>query len=213
MLRKWVGKFCTRFDVSMLYETRVGIKCSNSLMSSDRFECFASRDVQLVEAGDLQLGFDGLRDEFSLLGVALPDSPHVDLMRRMQENTEVSESDYFRRLRLGTLDFRPARPVREKNMASRRKRFIEVRSGIEAGEDEPIKVFRVAGAYFIADGKHRAAVCALLGRIVRCRDVTLALHDSFYGWVFRRMKKTPDRFQRHLHWFEAAAAATRPDQP
>jgi hypothetical protein len=120
------------------------------------------------------------------------------------------DSDYVRRIESGALDFRPRRKLCDRQLAGRRAEFLEARARIEAGDYEPITVFSLDGRHFIADGKHRAAVCALLGNGVCCRNASAGLHDSFYWWVIRKMEKTAEQYRRHIRWFESIAACSQP---
>ena len=210
MLRKWIHKACKRFDISALYCASVGIKCTNPLLASSRFNELTKPGVLELAPDRLRLGFDGLKDDFTLLNLPITDSPHFELMVRMENSKDLIDSPYASRLRAGTLDFRPQRRVAFKHLAARREKFVEARARVESGDYEPIKVITVGGDHFIADGKHRASVCALLGVQVRCLDSTAILHDSFYWWVWRKMAKMPDQFQKHIRWFEAVAAGWKP---
>ncbi|HEU0008341.1 MAG TPA: hypothetical protein VFT34_00845 [Verrucomicrobiae bacterium] len=203
MLRKWIHKVSRRFDIAALYSTTVGIKCTNPLIASSRLDGLTNPGVFELSPGELRLGFDGLRDEFTLLKMPIAESPHLDLFRRIDSGNDLHDSPYAVRLRSGTLDFRPPRRVGEKHLTARREKFFEVRQRIQAGDYEPIKIIVVRGDHFTVDGKHRAAVCALLGRQVRCLDASAAVHDSFYSWVCRKMEKTPAQFQKHICWFDA----------
>lgn len=210
MLRKWVHRICERLDVVALYSTAAGIKCVNRPVFYERLDYLAAPEIRLLVPEQLRLGFDGLKDTFSLLDTPLTESPHFDLMKRLNDGTDLRGSDYVRRIESGALDFRPPRRLRDKQLAARRADFLEMRARIEAGDYEPITVFSLDGRHYIADGKHRAAVCALLGAGVRCRDASAGLHDSFYWWVLRKMEKTAEQYRKHIRWFGAAAARPQP---
>lgn len=206
MFGKWLHKVCQRLDVALLYPTSTGIKCVNRPPYSERLSQLAGTEIIELTPGELRLGFDALKDEFTLMGVALTASPHVELMKLFAANASAEASDYVRRLRAGSLDLRAARRVTARHLLERREKFLQARARMESGPVEPVKIIRLAGANYIADGKHRAAVSALLGRPVRCVEATPAVYDSFNWWVWRKMEKTPERYQKHLRWFEAAAA-------
>src|SRR6266540_1109990 len=83
MLRKWIHKVSRRFDIAALYSTTVGIKCTNPLIASSRLDGLTNPGVFELSPGELRLGFDGLRDEFTLLKMPIAESPHLDLFRRI----------------------------------------------------------------------------------------------------------------------------------
>ena len=80
-----IGRICKRFDISILYQTKVGIKCTNQLLSSDMFKYFVSGETKYVPAKNLWLAIDGLKDSYSLIGRPVADSPHFELMQLLQE--------------------------------------------------------------------------------------------------------------------------------
>lgn len=202
---KWFQKTCERLDVAILHSTHVGLKCVNPPPYSERLAGLAGSEVFELAADKLHLSLDALKDDCTLLGVPITESPHLALMRLFNVNADAESSDYVRRLRAGTLDFRPARRVKPKHLAERREKFLAARVQLESGRQEPVIVIRLAGAHFIADGKHRAAVGALLGQPVRCVEATAAAQYSLFWWIRRKMEKTPAPYQKHLRWFEALA--------
>jgi hypothetical protein len=186
-------------DLAALRETRVGIKPVNQLLSSSSFEFFASKETSYVPANELYLGIDGMRDEYTLLGVQLSVSPHFDLMSRLQEGRSVEDSQYVRRMTAGTLDFRPAR--RSTGAAHLRDTFRMRADAISAGNVSTVKVVRAMQVLTIIDGKHTAALLAALNRAVPCMDVTPVMHDSYIAWIQRKMRRNSACYTKHLQFF------------
>ena len=201
---------CRRLDVSAFYHTPVGVKVVNPAFTSEMLE-YPLFDKPLVEekTDALLLAVDGLMDRYTLLGTAIGDSPHMSLVRALHAGEDIAANAYVRRASAGTLDRRPRHPITPHFLAYLQRSFASQIAAVESGSALPIKVLRVAGRYYIADGKHRAAVHHLLGRNVLLQDVTVALYDSFFRWFRRKMQTRPSQFREHLLFYEHADRAVR----
>jgi len=206
-----INRICKRFDVSILYQTTVGIKCTNQLVSSDMFNYFASGETKYVPAENLWLTFDGLKDSYTLLYRSVADSPHFELMQLLQKGTDLNHSDYLRRVVDGTLDFRPAKKISPNHIRFLRNSYSAKINSIQAEVYQPIKVFKVGDKYYIADGKHTAAMCALVGINAKCIDVSLVVYDSFFWWVYRKMLKNKKDYSKHIKYFGSLLKTSIPD--
>lgn len=202
MLRNFFQKTCRRLDISALYRTETGIKCHNQLLASAHFKHFETGPVFSLPPSELRIGFDGLKDPLSLLGVALPDSPHYQLAALLEAGADISRSEYVQRVARGTLDFRPAKKITGTRLENFRRHHATATAAIRAGQHPPVAVITGAGRHYVADGKHRAALCALLQAPVRCVDVSPLVHDSFFRWVHRKMRRQPAQYEKHLGWFD-----------
>jgi|LSQX01.1.fsa_nt_gb hypothetical protein len=61
---------------------------------------------------------------------------------------------------------------------------------------EPIVVYELDGKTYIFDGKHRAALCALLGKPVRCLKIDLKdLSEDFLVRVYGKMLEREEMFE------------------
>lgn len=203
MLHRLCHQLCQQFDISLLYNSRVGIKCTHQLVRSERFTRLVRGEVFQLPADELRLGFDALKDHHTLLGAALKDSPHCELVEALQSGKDIGATRYALRMAEGTLDFRPARKSGAGAAPKLRERCAQAIAAARAGNARPVMTADVAGRHHIIDGKHRAAVCAWLGAPVRCVDASLVLQDSFYWWVCRRMRRSPAEFRKHIQWFES----------
>ena len=204
MLTKALRKIFERFWMSALYETSAGIKHRNQLISSDRTGIFSTGDVFTRPAASLLTNPDFLRDEHTLLGVPIPDTPHMALAAMLRDGKDAAHSEYVRRTAKGTLDFRPAAPVGRDFVDGLRRAFESELPIVESGNYKPVAVARVGGKEYAFDGKHRAATCAVLGIDVRCIDATLFLCDSFYHWAYRKACASKNRghYRKHIEFFE-----------
>lgn len=195
---------CRWAGVSYVRHTRVGIKGVNQIISSDLFEFHRRSDPVSCSPQELLMGFDGLHDRYSMVGVPLAESAHVALMTALRAGTLDRDNDYLQRAATGTLDLRFPQRVNPGFVEALRGHFEDCRHAIAAGGTPEVKVFRFGGKYFIADGKHRAAVALVCGTDVDVVDVTTALFDSYYMWLARRMAKRPRLYARNLAFFEHA---------
>ena len=198
-----------RFGLSRVYRSSVGIKCQNQLLDSDLFTYFERGTVEHIHSDRLHIGFDALVDNLTLLGTPIADSPHVDLVERLEKGQDSGDCEYVQRVRRGTLDFRSRHAGNAAFLLSLSEACQKSRTAISINESRPIQVFNVEGKHYIANGKHRAALCVVMGIEPLCVDVSLALFDSFYWWVYQAMNRQASGFRRHLEWFDAAKRTVR----
>jgi hypothetical protein len=196
-------------DVAALYHTDVGIKARNQLVSSDLlvYPFLPRREPAETDPALLTLGIDGLRDEFTLLGTSVADSPHLALMRTLDEGRGVGDDSYVARVEVGTLDLRPPRKAARAFRERLRESFDAAAQALDRGETPVVKVVRLGDSTYVADGKHRAALAAYRGASVACEDVTPIYYDSFFAWMERVMARRPASFAKHLALFVELARA------
>ena len=193
---------CRRNDISILYSPTVGIKCVNQLIYSEMFRPFERAAPFDSRVEDLFIGFDGLKDSSTLLDVAITRSPHFEVINLLHEGKDVRSSEYVRRSINGTLDFRSARRSTPARIECLKRGFLTTLDKVVSRDCDPIRVFDLQGKLYIVDGKHRASICSILGIEPQCVDVSLGVHDSFYTWVIRKMKKNERQYEKHLYWFD-----------
>lgn len=198
-----VNGFARKFDISLLYNSSVGIKSYNQIITSDLFEYFVTKKEKILRPEQLELGLDGLKDTFSLLGTSLINSPHLDLMKKLYNSDDIINSDYMARAASGTLDFRPGRKITSGFLEHLLHKYHHSLKLVSSEAYDPIKIFCVGSKYIIADGKHTAAICALLGTQVVCLDATPLVYDSFFHWVYRKLKKDPRYYRKHMDYFDS----------
>jgi hypothetical protein len=191
-------------DVSALYHTDVGVKARNQLVSSDLlvYPFFRDQETTELDPARLVLGVDGLKDEFTLLGTSVSESPHYALMAALDGGCELDHNPYVVRVQRGALDLRPPRQPNKAFIGRLRERFAENVRALESGLTPVVKVVRLPETTYIADGKHRAALALLRNLPVVCEDATPILYDSFFAWMGRVMGKRPAEYSKHLALFE-----------
>lgn len=193
--------------VSVLYENKVGIKCFNQIISSDMFDYFITGNSQIISTDNLYFLFDGLKDHYTLIDTPLLESPHFDLVKSIITGKDIRTTEYVYRRENGTLDFRQSARIKNNYIHSLQQKFNEKVKLIESGEYDPIKIVSISGKYYIADGKHTAATCALLGTSPECVDITPVLFDSFFWWVHQKMLNSKGDYKKHMQWFKNAKKA------
>jgi hypothetical protein len=196
--------FCLfrRLYISGLYENRVGIKSYNQLVSSELFASKTHSQKLQISIDELCLPFDGLNDQFTLLGTTLKGSPHYGLVQSIRNGDDIRSCEYVCRRRRGTLDFLPSMSMNSKHLYNLKRSYVDKVTLVEEKKYNPIKVAFVSGKYYILDGKHTAATCYLLGVTPTCIDVSSAVLDSFFWWVCRKMEKSKRNYNTHLEWFQ-----------
>jgi len=201
--RKYLSRIFKRSDLSGIYFNRQGIKCYNQLISSSQLQKFATGSQFVLSTSELHIGFDGLNDTTTLLDTPIASSPHFDLVQAIDQNEARVTCDYLRRIRQGTLDFRPKNAFGA-DLENLKTKFFEMKRLSMANQIDAVKTFEIANKFYVIDGKHRAATCHLLGLDIACQDITPAIYDSFYHWIYRKMKRKSISFMKHIRWFDAA---------
>ena len=181
---------------TIIYKNKYGIKainpCSSSIREPDTSERF-------IDPALLYLDIDYLIDDYTLLDTAIPDSPHYGFMSALNGGKNIVETEYYTRYSNGYLDERTAILISKRKLESFLSTFECRKNEIANDEYNPVLVYERHGRLYIYDGKHRAAMCALLGKQVKCRFVENFL--DYDGMVKRRvelMKANRDLFSKQL---------------
>lgn len=173
-------KFCRHFHISHIFETKVGVKSISGIKAlppiplvNETFEC---------DAKDLFLGIDYLKDDYTLLGQPLIKSPHYFFMKALMDKTDLSKSEYIQRLENGTLDARVA-SKKHTSFTYYEGMFDKRMSELKRDILQPVFVYRIEGNTYLYDGKHRAALCALMDKPIVCLEVSNERFGSTIGLV------------------------------
>ncbi|NIM96334.1 MAG: hypothetical protein GTO18_21765 [Anaerolineales bacterium] len=165
-------RFFTRYFQAprlTVFETEVGVKYRFGRFDSNKFVDYVIQEVPFQSLGisfsDLVLPPDLLRDRYTLCGMALPLSPHFQLMEEIDTGTLAMGSEYMSRCKMGTLDARlPSNP----RMTDLTQQYWRQKKEMIQHETVTISVIKVSlgsrQKYVIADGKHRAAMVAYFDR-------------------------------------------------
>ena len=150
-----------------------------------------------IDPTQLYLGIDGLKDEYSLLDTNILDSPHYSLVKRLNGNLQIEESDYVLRMINGSLDERRAIIGYLKDHYFENT-FRLAYNSLQEKKYSPIITYQVNGRYYILDGKHRAATAALLGiNSVKCVIVEKKVAEKCISEKAWRVILTDSSFSKH----------------
>jgi hypothetical protein len=196
-------KLLNKFNVSIIYQTKTGIKSFHQVISNDTFKCYGSTNVQLIDANNLTLWIDNLRDKYTNINSSVYNSPHFDLVTKLIQNVRLNGCEYLNRVQKGRLDFRKPQKITNEFIEEFKKDIFDIYDQVKEGTCEPIKIVKRGNINYIADGKHRASLYAFLGRQVPCIDITPAISDSFFWWVYRLMLKEEKEYSKHISYFKS----------
>lgn len=127
----------------------------------------SSESIVELSSDLLYLGPDFLKNRYTLLDCHISQSPHYDLIKTISEGGNLASTDYIKRFVSGKLDWRRGyKQPRDYNFFM--EKFAKSTNEIEHDDYKPVLVYKLGGKYYIYDGKHRAALCALLGLPVKC---------------------------------------------
>ena len=203
-----VERACRRLHLAYLRHTKVGVKGYNvPLRSSSPLFLEAQRSEVEVPCRDLLLGFDGLKDQFTLVDRPVDCSPHAEFMRAVAEGHKLDTTEYLARIHTGTLDRSPARHIGTKQLRELCRRYQRAMEAFRTGTSEPVKIARLRERLYIVDGKHRAALAATLSGSVRCVDASNVFRDSYYAWVARMMDERPNEYSRQRRFLSDALSS------
>lgn len=195
-------KLARRFFLTKLYESKVGIKSVNSIFNLRIVN--TTSEFFYVNTKDLFLEFDGLKDPYTLCDTPIAYSPHLFFLKAIQHGEDLEKTDYIQRCISGTIDMRSPRLIDQKTLVLFKEKFHERRQEVLNDTYKPIAIYKKENKYYIADGKHRAAMCVLLGiDKIKCVDIGYHyLEDSFHYWIYERMKKKPTSYQKNINFLD-----------
>lgn len=152
-----------------IYSNSRGIKILNGVHMS-AIDC-VNRTTIYLDAEELYLGLDFLKDVYTLANCPVISSPHYKLIEELDRGCIDESNPYIVRMLNGTLDERKkiVSPLFHKEYFY--NRFEKNKKALDSNEYEEVVVYCVKGRYYIFDGKHRAAFCAYLGKKIKCRVV------------------------------------------
>lgn len=180
------------------FENECGIKAYNKPV----FYLSGSIPTKIMDLdpNDLFLGFDGLYDNYTLIDVPIGQSPHYELVRRLNDNLRIEDCDYLKREEKGTLDGRLGRKTVNDDFSRLTNQFLNSKQAIESGNYAYPIVYQLNKRYYIMDGKHRAAVCKLLGVNVRCEVIDLVAIKSYpyLSGIYPIMRDNEDKYKKNI---------------
>lgn len=189
--------FFRSFHIIKFIKTNRGIKNVNASLLVEQ-QVDPIKEVTL-HSSSLFLGPDFLKDKYTLLDCCIEDSPHFGLVSALMNEMPIMETEYIHRLLNGTLDWRSPL-ILPKDKDYFRNKYNRALLDIYSGAYKPIVVYFQGGKYYIYDGKHRAALCALLGKDIRCKVVGSGIANSnIWNYMFSIIKNDK-AYSRHTKY-------------
>lgn len=186
-------------NISIFFVNSKGVKCINQKIKSQQFDKIPIVEEKTIDPIDLYIGFDGLKDEFSLVDVQISRSPHLDLANALIQKTKLEDCHYYKRLQNGFLDMRFNQKFKKSIYTNG---LLERQQKINSESYTKVKIVSIQGRYYIIDGKHTAALCCSMGVKVKCSEIMNPMHDPFYHKVYKIMKKRSAQFEKNLSLLE-----------
>ena len=185
-----------------LINTRAGVKNINvDRLYSDSITSNNLNDIILIAPSELYLGTDFLKDKYSLIDSCITESPHYTFIKDLNEGRDIKKTEYYQRFVSGKLDERHCQWGRKVSY------FIDknekAKQSIEKGDYKPVAVYSWKGRYYIYDGKHRAAFCALMNKNVRCMVISPILdfsHSAINKEIYRIMAEDK-HYTKHIEFY------------
>lgn len=163
-----LNKLFTIINVAVRYNSRCGVKRINSLEFYFDNDASSDLDYIFIDPSELFLSSDSLKDNYTLLDIPLSKSPHYGFMRALDNGEDLLRLDYVKRLKIGALDDLVAKPFGYKEIQLRRDKYHQMKLKVLSNTYDPVTVYKLNGRIYIRDGKHRAALCCLLSKPVKC---------------------------------------------
>lgn len=198
---KFMNKIARWLNLFWAFKSSVGIKQLNMsrLVNPGKWTGTSCE----MDPAQLLLGPDFLKDQYTLLGTSLADSPHYSLVKTIAEGGRIEDTDYFHRFRSATLDWRLWQSSRS-NSSKFVNSFEKSKSEILEDKYPPIIVYKVSDKKYVFDGKHRAAMCLLYGHSVKCIEVDSSVaYRGVFHFLFE-MTIEGDKYLKHQHFLYEA---------
>lgn len=199
IINSFIDHIFRRVYFSALFEDKYGVKYYNQLMKSTKYNVL---DSLIVDYRELYLGFDGLNDKYTLVDVCIDQSPHYSLMKALDKGLPIIETDYYIRLKRGYLDSRRAIRINNKYTEMMNGKFDVRKKQVLEDKYDHVQIYILNGKKYIADGKHRAALCAYLDVPVQCDVISKDfLSDSYRQWMLMKMKDKREYSKHNVFMF------------
>ncbi len=183
----------------MLVRTKVGIKPINQLANSDWFNDVVIHSTTDLEIGQIVLPYDFLKDQYTLIGKHIGESPHYDLIKRLDTNLPLENCEYVKRCCNGTLDFRKRIRISQEYL---RNKYQERLNAMSNGATFSIKACLIyENTYMVADGKHSLVMAHYFNYgNVTFHIIQNLLFDTYTRWIFEKIRNHKD-FRKHNEYF------------
>lgn len=176
-------RICKVLHTSLYFENNYGIKVYNKPVVPVP-DSYLGEEFY-IDPNQTCLGFDGLKDKYSLVGRDLKMSPHFQMIKSLFCGEDISECEYIKRETNGYLDGRYG-IVPCDHKAAMETALNRINTGIY----DPAIVYMIDDEWYILDGKHRLALCAVIDTKCKCRtlDTEFFKNDVYTYNLYMKMK-------------------------
>ena len=167
-VRLYLHKLIKITHKTLYYESKYGIKAYNKPLFANESP---QTDMAYIPADSIFLSYDGLKNQYTLVDKCILESPHIELMRLIEHGEDIYRSEYVERERYGYLDGRFEIQVNQAMLDYHINQFRKNKALVLEESYIPPVVYSLGKKYYLIDGKHRAAVCGMLGKNIKCSIV------------------------------------------
>lgn len=195
-------RICKLFGVQLFYHSIYGVKVLNR--KADKCILEKEGTVRLAPSNVLFF-FDGLKDDYSLTGTSVIESPHYYLVKGILETDFSFCRDYCNRESLGALDGRFALRVNDATFDAHINCTRKNKKMLEKGVYKHPTVCLFNNDYYALDGKHRLAMAAYLEKEIDCDVLSLngILCSDYIRNLLKKMHESPERYSKNLELLSA----------
>lgn len=185
---------CIRF-----YHSKYGLKNIGASCLVGGEKSIATREV--IFLNDLYLGPDYLKDDYTLLGCPINESPHFAFIKAIFDGKDILNTDYIRRYLNGSLDWRRG-TILPRNRDFFYNKFSLALGHVQSNDYAPVMVYSLNGKFYLYDGKHRAALCSLLGLPIKCTIVSDEIvNTGLWHYMFSLLNGNV-KYSKHILFHE-----------
>ena len=198
--RRIEEEMCKHLHIVRFYFTAEGLKNVGASQFLGALPVGTNTCIDLP-ANQLFLGPDYLKDTYTLLHTPILQSPHMDFVRAQRDALPIMDTEYIHRYLKGKLDWRHEM-ILPKDPSYFEHQFAASLTAIQGGTYPPVLVYKQGEHYYIFDGKHRAALCALLNRPVKCNIVGSDIANAhLWHYMFSLIIDNP-AYKKHREFHE-----------
>lgn len=193
------SKLLKKYNVTMYFENKIGIKNINKdILKENNYKKGIIKEVDPMK---LFIGFDGMNDNYTLVGTSISESPHFRLMKCIDDNGNIKNTDYYYLSMKGALDERSSVYIGKTRMKKMVDVFYQRKKELKDLKSSPVDVYSIDGKLYIIDGKHRAALACLLNENVTCRITDKRyIVESFRFVLYMKMIKNQKLYKKNINF-------------
>ena len=197
LYRKVANKTMKLIGRTTYFETAYGIKA----YSKPPFIITNQENVRMTEIdpSKILLSFDGLKDEYTHVGMPLAESPHIGLIKAIRAGEDITQTRYFKEEINGCLD------GRYEHIYSQALVNKLIKSSKAEKKGLPI-VYRIGLSYYVLDGKHRLAT-ALVDGVSSVQSIEIPKQEVaqhiYTQMIYKNMLEDPGKYQKNIQHIES----------